>query len=67
MSGDSFDNTMEEIIAALTQAGYDPHEQIHNYIQTGKLAYITRHNDARNKISKLNTTQVWQYINAKKT
>ena len=67
MSADRFETTMEEIIAALAQAGYDPREQIHNYIQTGELAYITRCNDARNKISRLNMTQVWQYINTKKS
>lgn len=66
MLGGSFETTMEEIITALAQAGYDPREQIHNYIQTGELAYITRQDDARNKISHLNTAQIWQYINTKK-
>lgn len=62
MTCDNFEPIMEEIIAALIQAGYNPREQIHNYIQTGESAYITRYNDARNKISKLNTAQIWQYI-----
>lgn len=65
MSNDNFEIVMNEIIAALEQAGYDPREQIYGYIQTGKLQYITRHNSARNKIASLNTKQVWQYINAK--
>lgn len=65
MANDNFENVMEEIIAALKQAGYDPREQIHGYIQTGKLQYITRQNSARNKIASLDTKQVWQYISSK--
>lgn len=65
MANDNFENIMEEIIAALKQAGYNPREQIYGYIQTGKLQYITRHNNARNKIESLNTAQVWHYINSK--
>ena len=65
MTGDNFEAVMEEIIAALEQAGYDPRKQIFDYIQTGKSQYITRYNNARNKIVQLNTTQVWQYINSK--
>ena len=63
MSRDNFEIVMEEIIAALKGAGYDPRKQINDYIQTGKLQYITRHNCARNKIATLSTTMVWQYIN----
>ena len=65
MSCETFEATMEEIIAALEQAGYDPHEQIYSYIQTGKLEYITRHNNARNKIAPLNKPLIWKYINSK--
>lgn len=66
MNSNSFEMIMEEIIAALVQAGYDPREQIYDYIQTGELAYITRYNGARDKISVLNTAQIWKYINAKR-
>ena len=62
---DTFEIVMEEIIVALKEAGYDPYKQIYDYIQTGMLQYITRRNNARNKIAQLNPTQVWQYINAK--
>ncbi len=62
MARDNFETIMEEIIAALAQAGYDPREQIFGYIQTGKLAYITRNNDARSKIASLSTAQIWQYL-----
>ena len=65
MADDKFKNIMDEIISALEQAGYNPREQIHGYIQTGKLQYITRHNNARNKIAPLDTKQVWQYINSR--
>ena len=65
MTGDNFEIVIEEIIAALEQAGYDPREQIYGYIQTGNLQYITRLNDARIKIASLCTAQIWQYINFK--
>lgn len=65
MSVDNFEMIMEDIIYAHEQAGYDPREQIYGYIQTGKLQYITRHNDARKKIEHLSMTRIWQYINSR--
>lgn len=62
MADKNFEKVMEEIIDALMQAGYDPYKQIYDYIQTGELQYITRCNDARNKIATLNTSEIWQYI-----
>ena len=67
MADNNFETIMEEIIAALEQAGYNPQEQIYDYIQTGRLQYITRLNNARNKIASLNTTQIWQYISSRQT
>lgn len=46
VASDNFETIMKEIIIVLKQAGYDPREQIYGYIQSGKLQYITRHNDA---------------------
>lgn len=53
---------MGEIISALKEAGYDPYTQIVAYLQSGDITYITRTNNARNKISKLNPEWVAEYM-----
>lgn len=41
---------LDEIITTLKLAGYDPYVQLEGYIETGSDAYITRSNNAREKI-----------------
>ena len=41
---------LDEIITTLKLAGYDPYVQLDGYIETGSDVYITRSNNAREKI-----------------
>ena len=53
---------MEKIIAALKEAGYDPYEQLMDYLQTGQEYYITRRNGARERIRLLDKADIRKYI-----
>ena len=44
---------LDEIITTLKLAGYDPYVQLEEYIETGFDVYITRSNNAREKIKLL--------------
>ena len=57
-----FTTAMDEIVASLKEAGFDPYEQLYGYITTGKEEYITRTGDAREKIEKLNWLKVKEYV-----
>ena len=56
------DAAMEDVIAAIKAAGYDPNEQLYGYVSTGKEEYITRSGGAREKIKKLNWLSVKEYV-----
>lgn len=58
-----FEKQIALVIAALTDAGYDPYVQLTGFIQTGDNTFITRHNDARAIISSLDRKMVAQYVN----
>lgn len=58
----SFDEIMEVVTAALTQAGYDSRSQLFGYIQTGDLTYITRQNNARNLIQLIDKEKLRKYL-----
>ena len=45
--------TLKEVYDALVEKGYNPINQIVGYILSGDPTYITSHNDARNKIRKI--------------
>ena len=59
---DEFLKTMDCIVAALREKGYDPYKQLSAYVTENDLEYITRHNQARRLVATLDRTQVWQYI-----
>lgn len=63
-----FQTTMEEIVASIKKAGYEPYDQLYGYITKGKEEYITRSGGAREKIKKLNWLKVKEYVaNMKKS
>ena len=63
-----FITLMEEIVASIKKAGYEPYDQLYGYITKGKEEYITRSGGAREKIKKLNWLQVKEYVeNMKKS
>lgn len=57
-----FIQSMDEIVAAVRSAGYDPYEQLLGYMQTGELFYITRQDGAREKIAQLDQRLIRQYM-----
>ena len=57
-----FQATMEEIVASIKAAGYEPYDQLYGYITTGKDEYITRNGNAREKIKQLNWLAVKEYV-----
>lgn len=63
-----FQTTMEEIVASIKKAGYEPYDQLYGYITKGKEEYIARSGGAREKIKKLNWLKVKEYVaNMKKS
>ena len=53
---------MDEIISSLKSAGYDPYKQITGYLQTGNDLFITRVGNAREKIKRLDKTEIKHYL-----
>ena len=62
MTDEEFYDRLQEIIISLKTKGYSPYEQILGYLKTGLDTYITRYNDARNKIKSLDKTKLKEYI-----
>lgn len=58
----NFESTMEEIIRAIAEAGYQPYDQLYGYVSTGKEEFITRNGNAREKVKKLNWLAVKEYV-----
>ena len=57
-----FEKQIALVIAALSDAGYDPYAQLTGFIQTGDDTFITRRNDARAIISTLDREMVARYV-----
>ena len=57
-----FSIAMDEIVASLKEAGFDPYEQLYGYIATGKEEFITRKGNAREKVKKLNWLALKEYV-----
>jgi len=53
---------MEDICAAIRKAGMEPYEQLYGYISKGKAEYITRTDNARERIQALNRDMVCEYV-----
>lgn len=58
-----FEKKIALVIAALSDAGYDPYAQLTGFIQTGDDTFITRRNDARTIISSIDREMVARYVN----
>ena len=65
MSQTEFEKQLAIVIAALSDAGYDPYAQLTGFIQTGDETFITRHNDARAIVSSLDREMVARYVQEK--
>lgn len=58
-----FEKQIALVIAALSDAGYDPYAQLTGFVQTGDDTFITRRNDARAIVSSLDREMVARYVN----
>ena len=54
--------TMDEIVAALKERGYDPYAQLYGYVTEKDPAYITSYNGARGLILDLDFEQVRKFL-----
>ena len=61
-----FNATMELIVTALIEKGYDPYEQLTGYVTENEPCYITKHKNARQLIVTLDTERVKQYVKGMK-
>lgn len=62
MDEKQFEATMEFIVAALKERGYDPYAQLYGYIKENEPTYITSHNNARSLIKTLDIERVRRYV-----
>lgn len=62
MSDMGFRQSMEYIVSALREKGYDPYDQLQEYIQENDPDYITRHRNARDLIQKLDIDDIKQFL-----
>ena len=58
----NFESTIEEIVRAIAEAGYQPYDQLYGYVSTGKEEFITRNGNAREKVKTLNWLAVKEYV-----
>ena len=56
------DAVIREAAAAMREKGYNPINQLVGYLLSGDPAYVTSHNDARNKIRKLERDEVLEEL-----
>ena len=61
-----FNATMELIVTALIEKGYDPYEQLTGYVSENEPCYITKHKNARQLIVTLDMERVKQYVKGMK-
>lgn len=56
------EQTIKEVYDALEEKGYNPINQIVGYLISGDPGYISTYNESRNKISKLERTQIVEVL-----
>lgn len=62
MERTDFEKQIALVIAALSDAGYDPYAQLTGYLQTGDETFITRNGNARAIIKTLDIEQIALYV-----
>lgn len=62
MAQTDFEKQITLVIAALSDAGYDPYAQLTGFIQTGDETFITRRGNAREIIKTLEKDKISQYL-----
>ena len=54
--------TLEFVVEALSERGYNPINQLVGYIISGDLGYISSYKEARNRISKIDRTELIEVL-----
>ena len=62
MKNKQFNESMEFIVNALKERGYDPYAQLLGYITENEPTYITNHNGARELIATLDLDSVKNFV-----
>lgn len=57
-----FTASMDHIVAALKERGYDPYAQLTGYVTENEPTYITSHKGARQLIVTLNMDRVKRFV-----
>ena len=55
-------STLKEVCQALREKGYNEINQLVGYLMSGDPGYISSHNDARNKISKVDRSIILEFL-----
>ena len=63
MTDKEFENAMDIIATAISDAGYNVREQLTGFLLAGDPTYITRRNDARTLMKSVDQEQLRRYIN----
>lgn len=64
MNSAEFNKSMEIIVEALKERGYDPYAQLYGYLKENNPMYITQHKNARELIMQLDVKQIQRFINS---
>lgn len=62
MNSAEFNKSMDIIVEALKERGYDPYAQIYGYLQENNPMYITQHRNARELIKQLDVKEIQRFI-----
>ena len=57
-----FNSSMEMIVSALKEKGYDPYAQLYGYLQEDNPIFITQHKKARSIIQTLDKDEIKSYM-----
>ena len=55
-------DVLKDVYRALEERGYNPINQIVGYIMSGDPGYISSHNEARNKITKIERSKILEVL-----
>ncbi len=56
------ENTLKEVEKSLTEAGYNPINQIVGYLMSGDPGYISSHENSRKKILKIDRNKIVELL-----
>ena len=59
----NFIKSMELIVSALKERGYDPYSQIYGYLKENEPTYITSYNGARETIQSFDKNMIQDHLN----